>query len=151
MHTVEQNHCTVKFINPAREVSWWLNIVLFCLQLNQQFMRKIPEGSEAANILIGEMENLRYQVVAFVRLCEARHLGDITEVPVPSRFLFLLLGPKGSHSKNLEIGRSMSTIMVDEVSGLKPHLFWCKTRKFLACIWHKFYNSIEGTTIPEPY
>lgn len=126
MCTVEQNHCTVKFINPAREVCWCLNIVLFCLQLNQQFMRKIPEGSEAANILIGEMENLRYQVVAFVRLCEARHLGDITEVPVPSRFLFLLLGPKGSHSKNLEIGRSMSTIMVDEVRGLKPHLFSCK-------------------------
>ncbi|KAL8565473.1 hypothetical protein ACOMHN_049450 [Nucella lapillus] len=84
-------------------------------KLNKDFMRKIPDGAEAANIWIGELDSLHYQVVAFMRLCEARTLGDLTEVPVPTRFLFLLLGPKGSHSKNVEIGRSMSTIMVDEV------------------------------------
>ncbi|XP_076452517.1 electroneutral sodium bicarbonate exchanger 1-like [Babylonia areolata] len=84
-------------------------------KLNVDFMRKIPEGSEAANIWIGELDSLRYQVVAFIRLCEARTIGDLTEVPLPTRFIFLLLGPKGSHSKNMEIGRSISTIMVDEV------------------------------------
>ena len=55
------------------------------------------------------------QVVALVRLCEGRNIGDITEVPIPTRFLFILLGPPGSQGKNVEIGRSMSTIMVDEV------------------------------------
>ncbi|XP_070186567.1 electroneutral sodium bicarbonate exchanger 1-like isoform X2 [Littorina saxatilis] len=84
-------------------------------KLNTVFMRKIPENAEAANILIGELDSLRYQVVVFVRLCEARNIGELTEVPLPTRFLFFLLGPKGSHSKNVEIGRSMSTIMVDEV------------------------------------
>lgn len=84
-------------------------------KLNVDFMRKIPEGAEAANIWVGELDGLTYQVVAFIRLCEARHIGDLTEVPVPSRFIFYLLGPKGSQSKNVEIGRSMSTIMVDEV------------------------------------
>ncbi|PVD39088.1 hypothetical protein C0Q70_01716 [Pomacea canaliculata] len=45
-------------------------------RLNQQFMRKIPEGSEAANILIGEMENLRYQVFREVAY-RARSRQDI--------------------------------------------------------------------------
>ncbi|XP_012941835.1 sodium bicarbonate cotransporter 3 [Aplysia californica] len=84
-------------------------------RLNEQFMRKIPHGSEAANMLVGELDCLSYQVVAFIRLCEGRNIGDITEVPIPTRFLFLLLGPPGSQQKNVEIGRSMSTIMVDEV------------------------------------
>ncbi|KAK3795634.1 hypothetical protein RRG08_025685 [Elysia crispata] len=84
-------------------------------RLNEHFMRKIPAGAEAANIMVGELDCLTYQVVALVRLCEGRNIGDITEVPIPTRFLFILLGPPGSQGKNVEIGRSMSTIMVDEV------------------------------------
>ncbi|CAL1539317.1 unnamed protein product [Lymnaea stagnalis] len=84
-------------------------------RLNEHFMRKIPAGAEAANILVGELECLNYQVVAFIRLCEGRNIGDITEVPIPTRFMFILFGPPGSQQKNVEIGRSMSTIMVDEV------------------------------------
>jgi hypothetical protein len=78
-------------------------------------MRKIPEGSESANIWVGEVNELKYQIVAFIRLCEARSIGEITEVPLPTRFIFVLLGPKGSQAKIHEVGRSMSTIMVDEV------------------------------------
>lgn len=84
-------------------------------KLNQQFMKKIPDGSEACNILVGEMDCLKYQITAFVRLTEARSIGDLTEVPLPTKFIFLLLGPPGSHNKNVEMGRSMSTMMVDEV------------------------------------
>ncbi|XP_056012278.1 sodium bicarbonate cotransporter 3-like isoform X2 [Ostrea edulis] len=84
-------------------------------KLNQQFMKKIPDGAEAANILVGELDCLKYQITAFVRLTEARSIGDMTEVPLPTRFIFLLLGPPGSQNKNVEMGRSMSTLMVDEV------------------------------------
>lgn len=84
-------------------------------KLNTYFMKKIPDGAEAANILVGELDCLKYQVCAMIRLVEGRNIGDITEVPIPTRFLFLLLGPPGSQNKNTEIGRSMSTIMVDEV------------------------------------
>lgn len=84
-------------------------------KLNQQFMKKIPEGAEAANILVGELDCLKYQITAFVRLTEARSIGDLTEVPIPTRFVFVLLGPPGSQNKNVEMGRSMSTLMVDEV------------------------------------
>lgn len=84
-------------------------------KLNQHFMRKIPEGAEAANIWVGELEGLKYPVTAFIRLQEARSIGDLTEVPLPTKFIFLHLGPSGSAGKCLETGRAISTIMVDEV------------------------------------
>lgn len=84
-------------------------------KLNQQFMKKIPEGAEAANIWVGELDTLKYPVTAFIRLTEARPIGDLTEVPLSTKFIFLHLGPSGTAGKCLETGRAMSTIMVDEV------------------------------------
>ena len=45
-------------------------------------MKKIPPGSEASNVLVGEVEFLDHAIIAFVRLKEAVLLGDITEVGV---------------------------------------------------------------------
>ena len=42
-------------------------------------------------------------------------MGDLTEVPVPTKFLFFLLGPMGQQSRHHEIGRSIATLMSDEV------------------------------------
>ena len=56
-------------------------------------MRKIPQGAEASNILVGEVDFLEKPLSAFIRLSQAVTLGDLTEVPVPTRFLFVLLGP----------------------------------------------------------
>jgi hypothetical protein len=56
-------------------------------------MRKIPPGAEASNILVGEVDFLQKPLSAFIRLNHANFLGDLTEVPVPTRFLFILLGP----------------------------------------------------------
>ncbi|CAB1445744.1 unnamed protein product [Pleuronectes platessa] len=42
-------------------------------------------------------------------------LGALTEVPVPTRFLFVLLGPKGKAKSYHEIGRAIATLMSDEV------------------------------------
>ncbi|CAH1788488.1 unnamed protein product, partial [Owenia fusiformis] len=83
--------------------------------LNQHFMKKIPVGAEASNILVGEVEFLQQPIIAFVRLNTSAHLGDLTEVPVPTRFLFILLGPQGNQKKYHEIGRSIATLMSDEV------------------------------------
>ena len=62
-------------------------------QLNAHFMKKIPKGAEASNILVGELNVLDKPLSAFIRLNEAVVLGDLTEVPVPTRFIFILLGP----------------------------------------------------------
>ena len=56
-------------------------------------MKKIPKGAEASNILVGEVDFLEKPFSAFIRLQEAAILGDLTEVPVPTRFLFIMLGP----------------------------------------------------------
>ena len=60
---------------------------------NAHFMKKIPKGAEASNILVGELNILDKPLSAFIRLSEATILGDLTEVPVPTRFIFILLGP----------------------------------------------------------
>ncbi|ODN05552.1 Sodium-driven chloride bicarbonate exchanger [Orchesella cincta] len=82
---------------------------------NTHFMRKIPAGAEASNILVGEVDFLEKPLSAFVRLSQSVHLGDLTEVPVPTRFLFVLLGPMGGISRYHEVGRAMATLMSDEV------------------------------------
>ena len=53
--------------------------------------------------------------MAFVRLQEAVPLESVLEVPVPVRFLFLLLGPPTANIDYHQIGRSISTLMSDKV------------------------------------
>uniref|UniRef100_A0A8C3XMP6 Anion exchange protein n=1 Tax=Chelydra serpentina TaxID=8475 RepID=A0A8C3XMP6_CHESE len=79
------------------------------------FMKKIPTGAEASNVLVGELDFLLHPVVAFVRLTPAVLLSGMTEVPIPTRFLFILLGPEGKAHQYHEIGRSMATLMTDEI------------------------------------
>ncbi|XP_023955181.2 sodium bicarbonate cotransporter 3 isoform X4 [Bicyclus anynana] len=82
---------------------------------NTHFMRKIPPGAEASNILVGEVDFLEKSLSAFVRLKAGTIMGDLTEVPVPTRFMFVLLGPPNSNSSFHEIGRAMATLMSDEI------------------------------------
>uniref|UniRef100_A0A673NED5 Anion exchange protein n=1 Tax=Sinocyclocheilus rhinocerous TaxID=307959 RepID=A0A673NED5_9TELE len=84
-------------------------------QLNNKFMKKVPRDAEASNVLVGEVDFLDAPFVAFVRLQQAVMLGGLTEVPVPTRFLFILLGPKGKAKSYHEIGRAIATLMSDEV------------------------------------
>ncbi|XP_041936057.1 sodium-driven chloride bicarbonate exchanger isoform X4 [Alosa sapidissima] len=84
-------------------------------KIDLHFMKKIPPGAEASNILVGELEFLEKPVVAFVRLCPAVLLNGLAEVPITTRFLFILLGPMGKGPQYHEIGRSIATLMTDEV------------------------------------
>ncbi|XP_023180952.1 electroneutral sodium bicarbonate exchanger 1-like isoform X2 [Xiphophorus maculatus] len=84
-------------------------------KVDLHFMKKIPEGAEASNVLVGVLDFLERPIVAFVRLSPAVLLTGLTEVPIPTRFLFILLGPDGKAQQYHEIGRSMATIMTDEI------------------------------------
>ncbi|XP_037345671.1 electroneutral sodium bicarbonate exchanger 1 isoform X2 [Pungitius pungitius] len=84
-------------------------------KVDMHFMKKIPEGAEASNVLVGELDFLERPIVAFVRLSPAVLLTGLTEVPIPTRFLFILLGQDGKAQQYHEIGRSMATIMTDEI------------------------------------
>ncbi|KAL0621595.1 Electrogenic sodium bicarbonate cotransporter 4 [Plecturocebus cupreus] len=78
-------------------------------------MKKIPKDSEASNVLVGEVDFLDQPFIAFVRLIQSAMLGGVTEVPVPTRFLFILLGPSGRAKSYNEIGRAIATLMVDDL------------------------------------
>ncbi|XP_041065855.1 electrogenic sodium bicarbonate cotransporter 4 [Carcharodon carcharias] len=84
-------------------------------QLKNKFKKKIPRDSEASNILVGEVDFLDKPFVAFVRLLQSTMLGGLTEVAVPTRFIFILLGPQGKGKSYSEIGRAMATLMVDDL------------------------------------
>uniref|UniRef100_A0A8C7TNR3 Anion exchange protein n=1 Tax=Oncorhynchus mykiss TaxID=8022 RepID=A0A8C7TNR3_ONCMY len=83
--------------------------------LRNKFMKKIPRDAEASNVLVGEVDFLDKPFVAFVRLAQATTLGGLTEVPVPTRFLFILLGPTGKAKSYNQIGRAIATLMVDDL------------------------------------
>ncbi|XP_073782698.1 sodium bicarbonate cotransporter 3 isoform X13 [Danio rerio] len=83
--------------------------------VDMNFMKKIPPGAEASNVLVGEVDFLERPIIAFIRLSPAVLLTGLTEVPVPTRFLFLLLGPFGKGAQYHEIGRSIATLMTDEI------------------------------------
>ncbi|KAM4579721.1 sodium bicarbonate cotransporter 3 isoform 2-T2 [Odontesthes bonariensis] len=84
-------------------------------RVDMNFMKKIPPGAEASNVLVGEVDFLERPIIAFIRLSPAVLLTGLTEVPVPTRFLFLLLGPFGKGPQYHEIGRSIATLMTDEI------------------------------------
>ncbi|XP_067093811.1 sodium bicarbonate cotransporter 3 isoform X9 [Osmerus mordax] len=84
-------------------------------KVDMNFMKKIPAGAEASNVLVGEVDFLERPIIAFIRLAPAVLLTGLTEVPVPTRFLFLLLGPNGKGPQYHEIGRSIATLMTDEI------------------------------------
>ncbi|XP_042555646.1 electrogenic sodium bicarbonate cotransporter 4 [Dipodomys spectabilis] len=84
-------------------------------QRKNKFMKKIPKDSEASNVLVGEVDFLDQPFIAFVRLIHSAMLGGVTEVPVPTRFLFILLGPSGRAKSYNEIGRAIATLMVDDL------------------------------------
>ncbi|XP_049729766.1 anion exchange protein 4 isoform X3 [Elephas maximus indicus] len=75
--------------------------------------KKLPPGTEAGAVLAGELGFLSQPLGAFVRLRDPVVLGTLTEVPLPSRFFCLLLGPpvlgRGYH----ELGRAAAVLLSD--------------------------------------
>lgn len=62
-----------------------------CFQVDMNFMKKIPPGAEASNVLVGEVDFLEKPIIAFVRLSPAVLITGLTEVPVPTRYNHLEL------------------------------------------------------------
>ena len=76
---------------------------------------RIPEGAEATTVLVGTLDELQQAVLAFVRLAKGCDL-NITEVSLPVRFMFVLLGPSAGEESYHEVGRSVATLMSDQAS-----------------------------------
>ena len=85
-------------------------------------MRKIPVNAVSNNILVGEVDFLTQPVYGFIRLRNACQLGNITEVSIPTKFIFICLGPKviPTSTSYFQIGRALAILMSDAVT---KHLF----------------------------
>ncbi|XP_065178913.1 anion exchange protein 2-like [Sycon ciliatum] len=86
----------------------------------RELLEHLAPDVEATTVLVGALDFLTRPTIALVRLSEGRRLGHITEIPIPVRFLFVLLGPPnydfgglGSTSYH-EIGRGIATLMADK-------------------------------------
>lgn len=80
-------------------------------------MKKIPLNALSNNILVGEVDFLSEPISGFVRLHSPCQLGDITEVSVPTKFIYIYLGPKPipPSTSYVQIGRALATLMSDSV------------------------------------
>lgn len=67
-------------------------------------------------VFAGSLGFLDKPSMAFVRLQEAALLKSLLEVPVPVRFVFLLMGPPSASINYHQMGHSISTLMSDQVS-----------------------------------
>ncbi|XP_045346711.1 anion exchange protein 4 isoform X4 [Leopardus geoffroyi] len=82
-------------------------------QRQNPLRRKLPPGAEAGAVLAGELGFLVRPLGAFVRLRDPVVLGPLTEVPLPSRFFCLLLGPSTLGRGYHEMGRAMAVLLSD--------------------------------------
>ncbi|XP_041365626.1 sodium bicarbonate cotransporter 3-like isoform X2 [Gigantopelta aegis] len=111
---------------------------------NDRFLRKIPKGSEVASIWIGAIEELENPICGFMRLNDPRLLGDLSEVNLPTRFIFILLGPPAMIDNYTECGRCIATMMVDDI--FREVAFKCRNKNDLIAGCDEFLEQV--TVLP---
>lgn len=84
---------------------------------NKKLSKKLPAGCETGNILVGQVDFLDETVMVLLRLKSTSTMADLTEVFIPTRFVFLVLGPTLSTSiwELAEIGRSVAVLLNDKI------------------------------------
>lgn len=106
---------------------------------NKDLLKKIPEGAEATAVLVGAVDFLKQPTIAFVRLAEGVMMDNLVEVPIPVRFMFVLLGPFHGEMDYHEVGRSISTLMSDK--GFHEVAYRAHSRGQLLSAINEFLNA----------
>lgn len=106
----------------------------------QELLQKIPDDAESLSVLVGGVNFLDTPLVVFVRLRQSHLLGNLTEVPIPVRFIYLTLGPRDMMDYH-EVGRAMATLMTDKVNNMSEIIL--NIRAFIVCSvsmkWHMWH------------
>ncbi|XP_075238832.1 band 3 anion transport protein-like isoform X2 [Convolutriloba macropyga] len=108
--------------NPARKQSVFSNLMALGGSYHNggsvpqltDIEKRLPEGAEVANVWVGSVSFLQSPIMVFVRLAHGVVISDVSEVRMPMRFIFILMGPVTRHmviEDYHEIGRAMSTLM----------------------------------------
>lgn len=91
----------------------------------------VQDSLECIDICTGSVDDLDSIILILVRLSHGMHFVEIEDEPVYVRFLILILGPPQQEMMYRQIGRSMSTLMANEVLYV-VYLFDCKQAKKLS-------------------
>ncbi|CAF1623715.1 unnamed protein product, partial [Rotaria magnacalcarata] len=84
-------------------------------EYNVKLQRKIGSNSEGASILICPVDFIENETIVFVRLQKPVELPGMLEVKISSRFIVLLIGPEENEKPLLQMGRTMATILTDDI------------------------------------
>lgn len=103
----------------------------------ESILRRLKKDTEGTIVLVGALESLTKPAVALVRLAEGIIMPNSIEVPLPVRFVFIVLTPKPSPNMDFhEVGRSFSTLMSNPVREFINRL---TEYKYCFCI-HQFFS-----------
>ena len=80
-----------------------------------KLQRKLSRKSEGASILICPVDFVQETMVVFLRLENAIELPGMLEIKLYSRFIVLFIGPEDSQKQLLQMGRTMATILTDDI------------------------------------
>ena len=75
------------------------------LRAHNQFMKKVPKGSESCMIFVASVNFVARPIAIFMRFKHAFLMEAFAEVEAPTRFACIILGPFGSEVKMNLIGR----------------------------------------------
>lgn len=114
-----QSDSILKRIPVGAEATTVLVSVIFTLLVFRRFLPQricvLPNIDVYLIVIqVGSVEFLGQPTGAFVRLAEAIHIPGITEIPIPVRFIFILMGPKLIDMDYHEVGRSIATLMSND-------------------------------------
>ena len=78
-------------------------------------MKKMPRNCKVANVLVGEVSSVSEEITILIRLQNPFIIGQLAEVSLNTKYIFILLGPKGHIDKYTAIGKCMGTLFADQV------------------------------------
>ena len=88
-----------------------VELPLEALKHKYPILNRIPDDSQGALVCVGAVD-IEKPLVAFVRLAEAKRMKNALEVPIPLRFVFVILTPQLNPDIDChEVGRAMSTLL----------------------------------------
>ena len=107
-----KNHLTIDIDHFSGSCQGDLNKLSAYAKKKHSIMTRVPEDTEGVLTLVGALPIIDEPLTAFVRLAEGIIMPNALEIPLPMRFIFLLLTPKNAPSiDSHEVGRSFSTLM----------------------------------------
>ncbi|KAF2358899.1 Bicarbonate transporter eukaryotic [Trinorchestia longiramus] len=109
--------------------------------------QKVPDGAEATAVLVGAVDFLKSPTIAFVRLAEGVMMDNLVNVPLPVRFLFILLGPYHEEKDYQEVGESISTLMADKY--FHEVAYHAQSRNELVTAIKEFLSASDNITSAE--